>query len=545
MIQKQGFPILFHALKGDNMKQRKTNSARRGRLLRALVPTAVMAAASPLALAGDNNGDDRFHFDGYLREEVSINAKNWQDTPDYNDKGKVSMARTSLRLNMEFKANDALTFVAKARAAREWNTPFLKHLEGMGANSYRKKGLTDLYNDVDLREWYADIVASDRVKLRVGKQQIVWGETDFFVANDLAQGYDNVWRSFLEPANEDLRKGNIALKANIDVPEASGGIEAFFRPGWDRKRDIGTEIDIYGGRWSSQPYAGVDFRNIDPYSWNNSKANIHSKSGGVRWSGMAGDTNYSVSVMRTFYNMPIMNASPTFMDGVTPSGAAPIGSTTTLGPAGEIIYPMVNVFGATASRYSDLTDAVFSAEVAYIKDAPFNYAAAKPSLMSQYIAPGFDGWKTRNVIASMVRMDKNFAFTQNLLGTEKPMFFSVQVFDKWIQDFDQNDNLLYSVGWGGRAKRHNTLVTTIFDLSYDNGRIHPQLVLGSDVTNGGGFYIPSVTFQLNKNLRWKLEYDGFWDSRYAKGPVPLSDRTTLFGYLHNRDQVYTSLNYLF
>ncbi|GAB3417727.1 LysR family transcriptional regulator [Massilia agilis] len=527
------------------MKHRKTKPARRGRLLRALVPTAVMAAASPLALAGDNNGDDRFHFDGYLREEVSINAKNWQDTPDYNDKGKVSMARTSLRLNMEFKAADGLTFVAKARAAREWNSPFLKHLEGMGANSYRKKGLTDLYNDVDVREWYADIVASDRVKLRVGKQQIVWGETDFFVANDLAQGYDNVWRSFLEPANEDLRKGNIAIKANIDVPEANGGIEAFFRPGWDRKRDIGTEIDVYGGRWSSQPYAGVDFRNIDPYSWNNSKANIHSKSGGVRWSGMAGDTNYSVSVMRTFYNMPIMNASPTFMDGVMPSGAAPIGSKTTLGPAGEIIYPMVNVFGATASRYSDMTDAVFSAEVAYIKDAPFNYAAATPSLMSQYIAPGFDGWKTRNVIASMVRMDKNFAFTQNLLGTEKPMFFSVQVFDKWIQDFDRNENLLYSVGWGGRAKRHNTLVTTIFDLSYDNGRIHPQLVLGSDVTNGGGFYIPSVTFQLNKNLRWKLEYDGFWDSRYAKGPVPLSDRTTLFGYLHNRDQVYTSLNYLF
>ncbi|HWU67345.1 MAG TPA: DUF1302 family protein, partial [Stenotrophobium sp.] len=256
------------------MKQRKTTPTRRRRLCRALIPTAVMVAASPLVLADDNGGEDRFHLDGYLREEVSVNAKNWQDTPNYNDQGKVSMARTTLRLNLDFKVSDAVTVVAKGRAAREIDTPFLKHLQSLGGNSYRGKNLTDLYNDVDLREWYADIKASDRVKFRIGKQQIVWGETDFFVANDLAQGYDDVWRSFLEPANEELRKGNIILKTNIDVPEANGGIEAFLRPGWDRKRDIGTEIDVYGGRWSSQPYAGVDFRNIDPYAWHNTKADI-------------------------------------------------------------------------------------------------------------------------------------------------------------------------------------------------------------------------------------------------------------------------------
>ncbi|WP_155835077.1 DUF1302 family protein [Herbaspirillum sp. RV1423] len=524
------------------MKQRKSSIMRPSRLVRPLIRAAVMVAAAPLAMADDNGGENRFHFDGYVREEVSINAKDWQDTPNYNDQGKVSMARTTLRLNTDFKANDSLGFVLKARASQEIKTSFLGHLEGMGANNYNNHGVMDLYNEVDLREWYADYKASDRVKFRLGKQQIVWGETDFFVANDLAMGYSNVWRSFLEPANEELRKGNIALKVNVDVPEANGGIEAFIRPGWDRKKDIGTEIDIYGGRWSSQPYAGVDFRNIDPYAWNNSKADIQSKTGGVRWSGIAGDTNYSVSWMRTFYNSPILNPSPTFA-GV-PSGATPIGSTTTAGMAGEIIYPIVNVFGATASRYSDLADAVFSAEVAYIKDAPFNYASATPSLMTQFIAPGFDGWKTKNVIASMIRMDKNFAFTQGLLGTEKPMFFSVQLFDKWIQNFDANENLLYNVGWGGRVKRHNALLTTIFDLSYDNGRVHPQLVLGSDITNGGGFFIPSVTMQFGKNWRWKVEYDGFWDSGYMKANNA-NDRTTLFGYLHNRDQVYTSLTYQF
>jgi hypothetical protein len=529
------------------MRQRNRSLSSRRRFFGALIPTLVMAAASPLALAGDaapstdaasSNEESRFHLDGYLRQEVSINAKNWKDTPDYNDQGKVSMARSTIRLNMDFKASDAVSFAAKARASYEYETPFLSHLKSMGAYSYNNGKLMDLYKDIDLREWYADVKVNDRLKFRLGKQQIVWGETDFFVANDLAMGYDYTWRSFLEPANEELRKGNIAAKVNIDVPELNGGIEAYLRPGWDRKRDMGTEIDIYGGRWSSQPYAGVDFRNIDPYAWNNSEADIHSKTGGIRWTGLAGDTNYSLSWMRTFYNAPILNSA------MNPVGS---GDASSMGFAGDIIYPIVNIFGATASRYSDMADAVFSAEVAYIKGAPYNYQSATPTMLSQLIAPGFDGWKRKNVVASMIRMDKNFAFTQNLLGTEKPMFFSVQVFDKWIQKFDANDGLLYSVGWGGKVKRHNALVTTIFDLSYDNGRIHPQLVLGSDVTNGGGFYVPSVTFQLSKNLRWKIEYDGFWDSGYRPtGAVGVNqDKATMFGYFHNRDQVYTSLTYQF
>ncbi|WP_395402677.1 DUF1302 family protein [Pseudoduganella sp. UC29_106] len=516
-------------------------------LFGALVPTFILAAASPLALAGDaaastdmtaSNEESRFHFDGYLRQEISVNAKNWDDTPDYKDQGKVSMARSTIRLNVDFKASDAVSFSAKARASYEYETPFLSHLKSMGAYNYNNGKLMDLYKDIDLREWYADVKVNDRVKFRLGKQQIVWGETDFFVANDLAMGYDYTWRSFLEPANEELRKGSIAAKLNIDVPELNGGIEAFLRPGWDRKRDMGTEIDIYGGRWSSQPYAGVDFRNIDPYAWNNSEADIHSKTGGVRWTGLAGDTNYSLSWMRTFYNAPILNSS------MNPVGS---GDAASMGFAGDIIYPIVNIFGATASRYSDMADAVFSAEVAYIKGAPYNYQAASAMMLSQLIAPGFDGWRRKNVVASMIRMDKNFAFTQTLLGTEKPMFFSVQVFDKWIQNFDADDGLLYSVGWGGKVKRHNALVTTIFDLSYDNGRLHPQLVLGSDVTNGGGFYVPSVTFQLSKNLRWKIEYDGFWDSGHRPaGAVGVNqDNATMFGYFHKRDQVYTSLTYQF
>lgn len=512
----------------------------------ALVPVTVPALA-----------DDSLKVDGYLREELSWNTKNWEDTPGYSDGGKLSMARSTARLNLDWAATDQVSVVAKLRASREVKTDFLKHLEDMGANNYHSGehgDIMDLYDKEEIRELYIDFPVGERTRLRIGKQQIAWGETDFFAANDLVHGFDYTWRSFLEPANEELRKTNNIVKVNVDVPEADGGIEAFVRPGLDRKQDIGSELDIYGARWSSQPYAGVDFRNIDPYNYENNEGDYRHWTGGLRWSGMLGDTNYSLSYLRTFYNSPILNASNNLaLFGLpnVPSGADTVGTDQTKGLAGEVIYPIVNIYGFTASRYSDAADAVFSTEVAYIKDAPYQIALPVPTPLSQNIAPGFDGFQTKNVVALMLRMDKNIAATQSLLGTEKPMFFSVQLFDKWVQNYDSDDQLLYSVGWGGKVKEHSVLATTIFDLSYDSGRIRPQLVLGADLSNNGGFAVPSVTFELSSKWRWKVEYDAFWDDAWRDGDkctpgnAATCDKATLFGYFHNRDQLYTSLTYLF
>ncbi|MBE7928878.1 DUF1302 family protein [Pseudomonas saudiphocaensis] len=519
---------------------------RRTALSRLSLAIALGVAATPVLA-------DTFSYDGYVRQELSWNMKNWEDTPDYDDSGKMSMSRSTLRLNMQWRPSDTFSLVAKLRGVREIETNFLTHLEKMGAYNHNagdgRGDIMDLYNRNEIRELYADFAVGDRTWVRLGKQQIAWGETDFFAANDLVHGFDNTWRSFLEPANEELRKTNIMAKFNIDVPEYNGGIEMFIRPGLDAKRDIGgTEIDIYGGRWSSQPYAGVDFRNVDPYNYNHDEGDRHDITGGIRWSGLLGDTNYSLSYLKTYYNAPILNASDNLAligRPDLPSGVK--GGEKTRGVAGEVIYPIVDIFGLTASQYSAAADAVFSTEVAYIKDAPYNIAVDNPSIMTQLIAPGFDGWVKKDVVALMLRMDKNLAFTQSLLGTEKPMFFSVQLFDKWVQNYDEDDNLLYSVGWGGKVKEHSVLGTAIFDMSYANGRIRPNLVVGSDLSNGGGFAVPSVTFELSSKLRWKVEYDFFWDDGHydTNTDGPLTDNTTLFGYLHNRDQLYTSLTYLF
>ncbi len=535
------------------MKRKGASGARARAGLKKLGAAAALAAAGmPLHAA-----DDALRIDGYLREELSWNTRDWDDTPD-DDSGKLSMARTTARLNIDWKATEDVSVVAKLRAVGEFRTSFLNDLEKMGANNYHdgaRGNIMKLYNRNDIgdvvRELYIDFPLGERSRMRFGKQQIAWGETDFFAANDLVHGFDYTWRTFLEPANEELRKTNIMFKLNVDVPELDGGVEAFVRPGWDRKEDIGTELDIYGGRWSGQPYAGVDFRNIDPYDFDNREGDYKDMTGGIRWSGLAGDINYSVSYLKTFWPMPIMNGTSKFngMPGTSPVDT--VGRRDTTGLFGNVIYPKVDVFGFTGSGYAEWADAVFSTEVAYIKDLPYQISLVPNSFASQVVAPGFDGIERKNVLAWMLRMDKNIAATQSLLGSEKPMFFSVQLFDKWVLNYDRDDRLLNSVGWGARTKEHSFLLTGIFSLSYDNGRIKPELVVGKDLTYGGGFAVPSVTVELAKDWRWKVEYDAFWshewrDARKCAPPnAGTCDDAGFFGVFHDRDQLYTSLTYLF
>ena len=523
---------------------------------------AMMVAAGQAAHAQDAS---QFKVDGFLKQELSFNTQNWQDTPGYDDSGKLSMARTTARLNLDWSPTSGVSVVAKLRAVGEAKTDFLRHLEKMGAYNYGEAdgrgNMMDLYNRNEIsdviRELYVDFPVGDRARLRLGKQQIVWGETDFFAANDLVHGFDYTWRSFLEPANEELRKANIIAKLNIDVPEFDGGLEMFVRPGWDRESDIGTEFDVYGSRWSTQSTAGIDFRNIDPFNFRNKEGDARDVTGGIRWTGLAKDINYSVSYLKTYWTSPMLNASSTLkLFGLpnVPSGVETLGRSDTIGAAGELIYPTIDVFGATASGYSESADAVFSTEVAYIKDAPYQFlSGAAGGPLSAAIAPGFDGIKRKNVLALMLRMDKNITATQQLLGTEKPMFFSVQLFDKWVMNYNRDEQLLNAVGAGQKTKEHSVLLTGIFDLSYDNGRVKPNLVVGADLTYGGGFAVPSVTVELAKNWRWKVEYDKFWNDDVRKsencdgmqGQAASCDSMSMFGYFHKRDQLYTSLTYLF
>lgn len=511
----------------------------------------LLAAISCLAHAQATD----FKVSGDVSEAVSMNMQDPPETPK-DDKYKLSMARSTLHLNLDATVSENISLVAKLRGVKEVNLGYLKELTRLGANRADAAGVVDQYNSSELREAFFDF-KHDLFQFRLGKQQVAWGETDFFQSMDMVQGYDFTWRSFLEPDNQELRKPLVMANFTLQVPGADGKMQVLLRPGkWNRNDSIGNTYDVFGGRWANQPNKGVDFRGapglpIAPYNYRRTGADAEDNTWGARWSGSIKEINYSLSYLKTFNTNPVISpaANLNFLSAVgapvplgTPSGSTPFNGTTPIGLAGEIIYPKIDLFGLTASAYSAALDTVFSGEVSYIRDYAYNYGYA--SALSGVFGPGFDGVKRKNLVKSMVRMDKNLALA--FLGAEKPAFFSVQLFDTWIKDFQASENLVQLLGFGQASKQHSSLVTMIFGLSYANGTVAPQLVAGHDLTYGGGFIVPSVSFQHGKNWRFKIEYDHFYNNGQRTASNAATERdTALFGYFAHNNQLYAKLTYQF
>lgn len=505
---------------------------------------ALSAYGSAIADSGDDSFVHDFKLGGYVRGWASFNLKDVPDTPQ-NDKYDLSQLRASLLLDGQVKTGP-VAWKAVVRADREYRTKYVERLEaltqlktpgGPGAD------MTEQYDRVDLRELFADIDVGERVKLRLGKQQVVWGESDFFRAMDVVHGYDLRWRSFLEGENEELRKPLILANATIQVPEANGALQVLVRPGWDRDRDIGNSYDLYGGRWTLQTFLGADF--LSPagtmsYDYHHPDGDTNDVTGGFRWKGSAGPVSYSVAYLKTFNPDPIVN-----------SAFAPYQKTPT-SPFGNWIFPKIDLLGVTASGQVPSIDSVLSTEAVFIKDAPYNVGLGTPGsffqpqpLGTENTIPGFGGVIKKNTLLTMFRIDKPLNL-KNLLGTSGDSFFSVQIFDKWILNYKESDEIVELVGYNAPKRQHTTIITAILATNFAGNTINPSLAAGIDPRSRGGFVIPSVDFVLGDHWRLKLEADLFFAPEKRQPSLTSvsgisENQTYLFGALANHDQFLVRL----
>jgi len=470
---------------------------------------AAEQEASPTAGSG-------LHIGGWVRTWASVNLQDQPETAK-NDKGKLSMLRAALQLDASGEAGPVVLH-SVARLDREYKTNYLKDLQTLGGGA-STGNIMDLYNRGEIREAYGEFEPLDRLKLRLGKQQVVWGESDFFRGMDIVHGYDLRWRSFFEVENEDLRKPLVMLNGIYDLPQANGSLQVLVRPGkLNRDRDVGNTYDLSGGRWANQPNKGFDFLTLLNYDYRHPAGDTSKTTGGLRWSGVVGSVNYSFAYLQTYNNDPVLNSA------FAPYQKAPTGA------VGDLIYPRVNLIGATASSYVPAVDAVLSTELAYTKDAAFNVG----SNFANGQFPGFGGIIRKDTLVTMLRMDKRVDLS-GLIGAIRPSFLSIQLFDTWLPKFKREEDIVYLVGYGRPRKEHTTILTTILAMNYDFNNINPTIAAGVDLTNGGGFLIPSIEWVLGDKWRVKAELDLVFNSG-QKLPGQVEQGTSLFGYFANNNQ---------
>ncbi|MEL0082070.1 MAG: DUF1302 family protein [Gammaproteobacteria bacterium] len=454
-----------------------------------------------------------------------------------------------------------------------------------------------------MRELYVTFDVGDRTHFKLGKQQVVWGETDFFRAMDIIHGYDLRWRSFLELENEELRKPLILANVEIDIPEWDGTLQLIYRPGWDEGADVGTTAPLQGSRWAPQPWTGnnVPYSIIGPRNFHHSEGDEDDENFGFRWSGVWNQIGYSFAYWKGLDNDGLVVRNP-IVGGTTNYGTWDQASAA-FGPLApgtpqvltNLISPMIETFGASMNAYNEWADMVIRAEAAYIPNKPYNTgtdtfadlgafglgctdsaaivgcvpilrndpanplvaydptitnAAAlggglqAPAFLTLSV-PGLGPIVEKDTLRIMLGFDKNLNL-MNLLGTQRPSFWSVQLFDTWIMNFDKDDDILDNFGFGAKKREHTTILTNALTLNYAYDTINPGLAVGVDLGNFDMFLIPSLDLVFGDHWRVRLEADIFLPRKSKSTNLGFKeDGTRLLGTLDDNDQLVARITYQF
>jgi hypothetical protein len=496
--------------------------------------------ASSSALAAPGYGEEptyTFGYSGYLRETIGVSLEDHDET-SADDKWQMTQAKTTLQLDFDIRTGP-LFWKVVTRFDKEIQTDYMDNLEqrsaiGLKGNYTNSDGANgggtsskgeymDQYNTIDetmdwLREVYFDVnLFDDRLFVRVGRQQLVWGESDFFQAMDVVHGYDYRGRLFYEN-NEEWRKPLMLFNFQLAMDEFNGTLNWFIRPGWDRPEDMGSNYNIEGGRWIPHPYRGVDFTQFtDSYRTDHDSGDWEDTTYGIRWNGTWGSVGYSFAYLKTFNAAPVVNPHATSSgDGSAARGTydyyGMTGDTSTYGGdaatsgtvLGDWMYPEIDVYGFTVNGFSQTMDATLSAEIAYIPNKPYNYGSLDSDL------PGWNGIKEKDTINVMLRIDKEFKWMETL-GTHRPSLSSIQLFDTWILAHDDKDELVEFASFGAPKKEHQAYLTIFTLLNFHRDTINPSFVAGTDLSRGGGFAIPAVEFVMGNDWRFKVEADLWWN----------------------------------
>ena len=511
-------------------------------------------AFSAYGYGGDNEPFYNLNMNGYVRTTVGVMLQD-NDETRADDKFRMNQAEVTLNLDFDIKTGP-LNWKVITRFDKEMQTDYLDDLEERmdataaafgiqgnysGVGSHNRGDFMEQYETTDevfdwLRELYFDVnLLDDRLMVRVGRQQLVWGESDFFQAMDVVHGYDYRGRLFYEN-NEEWRKPLMLFNFRLDFYELGGSLNWYIRPGWDRKEDMGSNYNIEGGRWIPHPYRGVDFTQFTTsYRTDHDSGDWSDMTYGIRWNGEWGSIGYSFAYMKTFSPAPVVN--PYASSGVDAADGAPDmsglavginngayygyyglqGETETYGGdaaktgtlLGDWMYPEIDIFGFTMTGFNSPMDATISAEIAYIPNKPYNYGSLKSDL------PGWNGVIEKNTLNMMFRIDKEFKWMDSL-GTHRPSLSSIQLFDTWIMNHDDKDEIVEFASFGAQKKEHTAYLTIFTLMNFHRDTINPSFVAGTDLTKGGGFAIPAVEFVYGDDWRLKVEADLWFNDGDAK-----------------------------
>ena len=375
-----------------------------------------------------------------------------------------------------------------------------------------------LSNENKMREIYLDIHLK-KADIRIGKQQIVWGETDGLRLMDLINPLD-MTRQYVTKSWEDIRRPLTSVKLDYYIiPEKDFFLEAVWIPEIKTDKIFMDPADP-SSPWSLESpklqFAPTPFGPIPiiPHVVDRKPASSPRNSEfGLKLNGVNSGYHWTLNFFRGYNYTPVTKfkgARPLFPP------ASPFPMPVILANL-ETVYEKQNVLGITFNKPWGMW--VFRGEFANYFHKRFNTSDTSDS----------DGIVRKNQLQYMLGFDRPTWI--KALNDFQTFFISGQFF----HFHTSKGHDLISGPYQQVFDRNFYAVSLLINTGYDRNRIVPEILTVYDITNTGWYMKPKITFQYGDH--WREEIGGL---------IFQGDKSEFpFGVMNKKDEIYFMIKYQF
>lgn len=515
-----------------------------------------------LQMPEEEEEEPKFSLHGYIQSQAGIFVSDETDDiecteptkpltcypSNHGDKlGELSMMRNVLLLEADWKPFPWVSVHAMFRGAlslrldadRDAQVPEPNYSRYDDDWEDRRIGWVHkkYYNEGQLREFFVDIEPTSWLYFRAGRQQVTWGETGQYRLLDVINPVNTTWHFGPLESFEDTRIPLWMLKTIIEIEPLQGNLELIWIPMLDTPSETVTTPLTFVGAWGLPPAPrqtdeSLAEAKIREKVFRYPDQDIRNSRGGVRWSGLIGNLNYSLVY---FYNHQLSPPIPQYYIAQTGVGNTVFVDFPRQHIAGfsleyALEYPAGTILKLEAAIEPDRTYPRYSLakgdpEVLPSGDAKVPLLSVQKKVLSYAVTvmqPGFIRW----------------------LNPEQTFLFVIQFMHTAILDFDGGEHIQDIPGYDSTAvKQHAFKVIFAMGTRYLKGMIAPRLVAAWLVNSGGkesleassGFISAQVGFIFGNHWRMKLAASFFMGGDPYKGA----------GMFRDRDEINLSIRYQF
>jgi len=380
--------------------------------------------------------------------------------------------------------------------------------------------IDDFKWDADLWEAYIDVSRGPGF-LRVGRQNLAWGETDLVRILDNITPLDNTFGGIFEDL-DDRRIPLWMIRGTWNLgnvgPVTSLGLEGFLVPG-----NVDATVSpffppgtAYAPPNPPGPPPPFPFRKNEPETdWDNSRY-------GARFLGYTGGVNWSLGYQHTFLDNPRTRfvSDPTNFTHV----------------ALEFYWQMVDILGGSFNYHIEGIDTIIRGEAGYFWGVNQSVPAVNTPVVPTGLPAPFP--PVAPVPGAFVESDElrySLSFDKSVwirwLNSNNPWDFTLQFAATTILDHD--DRMINAYGLPIKETEWNVTFIAMNMGGWFNGSLLPEFVVNWDPRNIW-FIQPALTYKWGDHVRTKLIYSTI-----------IGDELANAGTFNDRDQITLLLQYLF